>query len=157
MYAVVDVETTGLNPGWHDRIAEVAVILVDPDGREEQSWTSLVNPQRDLGPQHIHGITAAEARRAPTFDQLAGQLAQLLRGRVLVAHNLPFDALFLAAEYSRLGAKLPAHRDVGLCTMRLATQYLPAGRSLADCCLVADVALTNAHSALHVASAAPTK
>jgi DNA polymerase-3 subunit epsilon len=154
VYAVVDVETTGLRPSWHDRIVEIAVVRLDAAGRVEDSWTTLVNPKRDLGPQHIHGITAADARRAPTFDQVAGYLTQLLRGRVLVAHNLSFDAMFLAAEYGHLGIEMPAHRDVGLCTMNMAGRYLPSGRSLADCCVAAGILSTDAHTALGDALAA---
>src|SRR5687767_11140060 len=107
MYAVIDVETTGLRAGWHDRIIEIAVVHLDERGRVQDEWCSLINPDRDLGPQHIHGISAAEAGRAPGFAQLAGAVAGLLRGRTLVAHNLAFDALFLAAEFRRLGHTVP--------------------------------------------------
>src|SRR4051812_45229645 len=80
-YAVVDTETTGLLTGYRHRIAEIAVIHLDPDGTPTGEWSTLVNPQRDLGPQAIHGIRAAEVRRAPTFDQIAADLVDLLQGR----------------------------------------------------------------------------
>ena len=57
MYAVVDVETTGLFPGAHHRVAEVAVVQVDDTGRVTGEWSTLVNPGRDLGSQHVHGPT----------------------------------------------------------------------------------------------------
>ncbi|HET9138757.1 exonuclease domain-containing protein, partial [Actinophytocola sp.] len=134
MYAVIDVETTGLRTSWHDRVIEIGVVHVDAHGTFTGQWCSLVNPNRDLGPQIIHGISAAEARRAPTFDQLAGTIAGLLRGRVTVAHNLAFDAQFLHAEFGRLGIEIPIGTDSGLCTMRLATHFLPtAARNLHDC------------------------
>ncbi|MFI6225870.1 exonuclease domain-containing protein [Micromonospora echinospora] len=155
MYAVIDIETTGLRTSWHDRIVEVAVVHVNETGQITDEWCSLVNPDRDLGPQLIHGISAAEARRAPRFEQLAGQLAGLLRGRVLAAHNLPFDASFLLAEYQRIGIQVPVDAANGLCTMRLASHFLPsAGRSLHDCCRVAGLPSHQAHSALHDARAA---
>ncbi|PWU52055.1 hypothetical protein DLE60_31810 [Micromonospora globispora] len=155
MYAVIDLETTGLRTSWHDRIVEVAVVQVDENGRVTDEWCSLVNPDRDLGPQAIHGISAAEARRAPRFEQVAGHLAGMLRGRVLVAHNLTFDAPFLHAEYQRVGIHAPIDPAVGLCTMRLASHFLPsAGRSLRDCCRAAGLPLHQAHSALHDARAA---
>ncbi|MCP2326989.1 DNA polymerase-3 subunit epsilon [Hamadaea flava] len=157
MYAVVDLETTGLRPSWHDRVVEIAIVHVDAAGNAEREWCSLVNPERDLGPQAIHGITAGEARRAPTFSQLAGSVVELLRGRVVVAHNLRFDAQFLSHEFNRLGFNVPIGFDYGLCTMSLAERYLPAaGRSLLDCCHVAGIAHDNAHSALHDARAAAT-
>ncbi|WP_326560729.1 exonuclease domain-containing protein [Micromonospora sp. NBC_01796] len=155
MYAVIDVETTGFNPGMHDRVCEIAVVHVDGRGQITDQWSSLVNPERDLGPQHIHGIRAADARRAPKFHQLAGEVARRLRHRLPVAHNLAFDARFVTAEYGRLGATVPLHHADGLCTMRLAANFLPlAGRSLADCCLAAAIPQRQAHSALDDALAA---
>lgn len=155
MYAVVDVETTGLRTSWHDRVVEIAIVQVDQRGGIESEWCTLVNPERDLGPQHIHGITAAEARRAPRFEHLAATIVGLFRGRVPVSHNWAFDGRFLAAEFERLGVKAPVQGETGLCTMRLAGQFLPAtSRGLADCCLAAGITLTQAHSALHDARAA---
>ena len=154
-YAVVDVETTGLLPGMHHRVVEVAVVHLDVDGAVTGEWCSLLNPLRDLGPQRIHRITAAEVRRAPTFDQIAGELAAQLAGRVVVAHNLAFDLGFLTAEFDRAGVAAPLELDAGLCTMALAETYLESpSRSLATCCRVAGVVLDHAHSALHDAHAA---
>ena len=150
-YAVVDVETTGLSPGHHHRVIEVAVVHVDESGRRTDEWCTLVNPRRDLGAQHVHGIRAADARRAPDFAGIAGELAARLSGRVLVAHNLSFDLRFLTAEFARLGHELAAS---GLCTMELAGRFLGASsRSLAACCSAAGVAMGTAHSALHDARA----
>jgi DNA polymerase-3 subunit epsilon len=155
MYAVIDVETTGLRTSWHDRIVEIAVVLLDESGRPRAEWCTLVNPDRDLGPQHIHGISASEARRAPAFHEIAGQLGSLLRGNVVVAHNLAFDARFVAAAFANLGITAPIGHELGLCTMRLAALFLPsAGRSLQDCRRAAGLPPHRAHSALHDARAA---
>jgi DNA polymerase-3 subunit epsilon len=155
MYAVIDVETTGLRASWHDRIVEIAVVHLDERGRVQDEWCSLLNPDRDLGPQHIHGITAAEAGQAPTFAQLAGEISARLQGRTLVAHNLAFDALFLHSEFRHLGLTVPADAQHGLCTMQLAPHFLPsAGRSLHDCRRAAGLPDHRAHSALHDAHAA---
>ncbi|MFC8620408.1 exonuclease domain-containing protein [Micromonospora purpureochromogenes] len=73
----------------------------------------------------------------------------------LVAHNLTFDAPFLHAEYQRAGIHAPLDQAGGLCTMRLASHFLPsAGRSLHDCCRAAGLPPYQAHSALHDARAA---
>lgn len=154
-YAVIDLETTGLKVDWHDRVVEIAIVQVDASGTIESEWCSVVNPERDLGPQYIHGISAAEARQAPTFGQLAATIVDRLHSRVLVAHNLPFDAEFLLAEFRRLGITLEFGHQHGLCTMRLAGQFMPgASRRLADCCATVGIELTNAHAALHDARAA---
>lgn len=155
MYAVIDLETTGLRPDWHDRIVEIAIVHVDAAGRRERDWATLVNPRRDLGPQHVHAISAAEARRAPPFAELAGDVVELLRGRVVVAHNLAFDGPFLASEFTRMGVEAPVGAESGLCTMNLAGAFLPGtGRSLRACCEAVGVDLRRAHAAVHDARAA---
>lgn len=148
-YAVVDVETTGLRPAWHDRVVEIGVVLLDEAGAVTGEWSSLVNPGRDLGPQRIHRVIAADVRHAPGFAQVAGTVADLLRGRIVAAHNLAFDAMFLAAEFRRAGFDVPLDPETGVCTMRWAPHFLPgAPRSLAGCCAVADVPLSGHHDAL---------
>jgi DNA polymerase-3 subunit epsilon len=132
-HAVVDLETTGLTPGRGDRIVELAVVHVSPNGEITGRWETLVNPQRDLGPQRIHRVTAAQTVRAPTFDLVAEELAALLAGRVVVAHNLRFDGAFLAAEYARQGYRVPLGPHVGLC--------------IADCCAAYGITISDAHRA----------
>lgn len=146
-FAVVDFETTGLFPGGHDRVVEVAVVHVDPQGRLGDRWDTLVNPGRDLGPQRIHRIQASEILHAPTFSQIAPKLVELLSGRVIVAHNASFDVRFLLAELERAGYDGWFQLE-SLCTMQLARDFLPgAGRSLADCCDAFDIELDGAHRA----------
>ncbi len=146
-YAVIDLETTGLNPHTHDRVVELAIVHVDEYGTVSDRWETLLNPGRDLGPQSIHGVRAADVLDAPVFADLLGDLIELLAGRVLVAHNANFDSRFLAAEFER--AEMPLWQQPHwLCTMQLARECIPgAGRSLADCCAAYDIELVNAHRA----------
>jgi DNA polymerase-3 subunit epsilon len=146
-FAVIDFETTGLFPGGHDRVVEVAVVHADPHGTITGRWDTLVNPGRDLGPQSIHQIRAADVLDAPSFAQIAGQLVELLRGRVVVAHNASFDLRFLMAELDHANY-WPGAAFQSLCTMQLAREFLPgAGRSLADCCAAYDIEIDGAHRA----------
>ena len=146
---MIDLETTGFSPRQHDRIAEVAVVLTDTAGRVEDEWCTLVNPGRDLGPQHVHGISAADAGLAPTFAAVAPHLARLLEGRVIVAHNASFDTRFLRAEFGRVGLPVGIDPLACLCTMHLAATFLPAApRGLAICCELAGIVHDGAHSAL---------
>jgi DNA polymerase-3 subunit epsilon len=92
-------------------------------------------------------VTAVQTLRAPTFDLVAEELAALLTGRVVVAHNLRVDGTFLAAGYAWLGYRVPLGH-IGLCTMLHAHRYLPgAGRSLADCCAAYGITISDAHHA----------
>ncbi|QAY73718.1 DNA polymerase III subunit epsilon [Agromyces protaetiae] len=147
-YAVVDLETTGFSPRYGDRIVEIAVVHVNEAGRITGEWDTLVNPERDLGPVHVHGVRAADVMRAPRFIEVADELLRLLAGRVVVAHNARFDLGFLAAEFARAGYAAPAFDEASLCTMLLARQLLPgAGRALADCCAAFDIEIGDAHQA----------
>ena len=154
-YAVIDLETTGFAYNGNDRVVEIGVVHLDRDGRPEGVWTTLVNPKRDLGAQHIHGIDATDARIAPTFEEIAGDLVDILAGRVLAAHNSVFDASFLMAEYARAGWPLVLTPDLMLCTMRMARQFMPGSPGkLGDCCAYAGISLSDAHHALADAEAA---
>ncbi|WP_083403522.1 DUF3320 domain-containing protein [Curtobacterium sp. MCBA15_016] len=148
-FAVVDLETTGLSPRTGHRVIEIAVVLVDGHGRIEHEFETVVNPGRDLGPTHIHRLRGADVIDAPTFEDIVGDLTDLLRGRTLVAHNVRFEVAFLQAEFARAGAPFPCTTDNSVCTMRLASTFLPgAARNLADCCSAFDIDLVDAHEAL---------
>ncbi|PWU50156.1 hypothetical protein DLJ47_24615 [Micromonospora sp. S4605] len=146
-FAVVDLETTGFAPHRGDRIIEVAVVRLSPAGQIEHRWTTLINPDRDPGPTRVHGLTAADLALAPRFSDIAGELASLLRGAIVVAHNARYDLSFLDAEYHHLGYPAPAWP--ALCTLSMSHRFgRGATRRLADSCLAEGIPLQAAHSAL---------
>ena len=54
----IDCETTGFSR--HDRIIEFAAVEVDIDtGQVVDEIDTLVNPERDVGPVDVHGVTAS--------------------------------------------------------------------------------------------------
>jgi DNA polymerase-3 subunit epsilon len=146
--AVVDVETTGLFPSV-DRVVEIAIVVLGLDGKPVTRFSSLVNPERDVGPTSIHGLTGEDVYSAPRLADLAGRILDVLEGTVAIAgHNVWFDNSFLRAEFQRFGYPWPEVPT--LCTMHLA-----GGGRLAQCCEEFDVPPPeSAHSALDDASAA---
>jgi len=146
--AVIDVETTGLNPYRHDRVIEVAALMMRTDGEIIREFVTLVNPERDVGPTRIHGITASDVVAAPRFVEIAGMLFDALNGCVaVVGHNVRFDHSFLSAEFRRLGHSFPDGPT--LCTMQLA-----GGGTLSSCCRDYNVNFEgDKHRALHDARA----
>lgn len=153
-YAVVDLETTGLE-SQDEAIIEVGVVLLDPRGREQLRWDSLVNPHRHPGPTRIHGITPDDLTDAPELGILAPALAELLRGRVLVAHNIRFDASFLLpALRLELGAAALPHKIPQVCTMNWARSFIDTpSRSLVRCCQACGIELASHHRAIDDAAA----
>lgn len=147
-YTVIDVETTGLSPTTHDRVVEIAVVYVSDAGAIQDRWSTLIDPQRDVGRTDIHGITATDVVDAPTFAEIAPYVLRAITGRVVTAHNAAFDLRFLAHELVRSGVPLERLPLSGLCTMQWSKFYLQSpSRKLVDCCAVADIPLTSAHSA----------
>ncbi len=138
-YAVISLKTTGLFPYPRDRIVEIAVVHLSDDGDIMGRWQSVINPHIHIDGVIDHGIGIAELLRAPSFEQIAPKLIDLLRGRVLVAHNAQFVTGFLLRELELMGYA-PGRGLDAVCTMHLARSYLPgAGRLLVDCCAAYDI------------------
>jgi DNA polymerase III subunit epsilon len=136
-FAVLDTETTGF--GKTDRILEVGIILID--GNEiVQEWETLINPERDISNSNIHGIDSNAVSLAPTFEEVADEILTFISGRILVAHNLPFDKRMLEIEFSRLGRKLDL--GSGYCTLKA------TGMKLDSACEQYGIVNSNAHRAL---------
>jgi len=108
IFAVFDVETTGLDPTYGHRVCEVACLRVS-NGVELDRFESLVDPQRSIsaGAFHVNHITPEMLFGSPTFDRVARPLLAMMDGAVLVAHNAPFDLGFLASELDLCGLPPP--------------------------------------------------
>lgn len=134
-YAIVDVETTGLDPHTCS-VCEVAVICAEmndtacgePSLVVSSTFSSLVRPRTELAASEIHGITAEDLGSAPRFPELAPALVDLLDGRVLVGHNIAFDLAFLREEFARSGYELVGSAAECVCTMLGSWVYLDVAR-----------------------------
>ncbi|WP_285731988.1 3'-5' exonuclease [Nocardiopsis sp. ATB16-24] len=122
LFAVLDLETTGLDAHRGHRICEVAVVRMRGDGTVVEEYSTLVNPMRPLTGEEFHGITPTQVADAPAFGDIAGDLATYLSDAVVVSHNLPFEEKFLETEFGLLGMRpggLP-----GLCTLQTFRTHL---------------------------------
>jgi len=146
--AVIDVETTGLNPYRHDRVIEIAAVILIPGQGLVSEFTTLINPERDIGPTRIHGITATDVISAPRFTDIAAQFADFIKDvPFLAGHNFRFDMSFIQSEFRRIGVEMPHYSTID--TMRFFGR-----RTLSACC--SDYGITfdgRAHAALHDARA----
>ena len=115
-WVVVDVETSGVRANAH-RVLSVAALALREDGSVEREFSSLVDPGCDPGPVHIHNLTRERLAGAPRFEDIASELADILAGGTVVAHNASFDYGFLDAEFRRAGRTLPVQQR--LCTLAL--------------------------------------
>ena len=114
-YAVLDMETTGLDPSAGARVVEIAVVRVRGDGKVVDEFSTLVDPRGEVACQEFHGIGGSDLVGAPTVDQLVPRLTELFSDAVVVSHNLDFEQRFLSSELIPAGL---ASGGPGLCTLR---------------------------------------
>ncbi|MFV2013642.1 3'-5' exonuclease [Micromonospora sp. LOL_027] len=76
-YAVIDLETTGLNPNRGSRVCELAIVRMRGDGVGLDEYSTLINPGMRINSDEYY-----------------------------VSHNLDHEEKFLVAEFGRLGVNL---------------------------------------------------
>ncbi len=146
-FSVVDVETTGLFPDHHDRIIEIAVVRVNVAGNVLDEYSTLVNPNRDLGPTHIHGICAGDVANAPCFGDIAGDVIERLGGAIFTGFYPDFDFRFMRSEMRRIGYEIPSTQVLGVNHLARSVDPSTPGRKLEVCCKHFGIPLEDAHSA----------
>lgn len=123
----LDVETTGLMAA-RSRIIEITI------QGEEGVFSTLVNPGTRI-PYEIAALTGISTEMvlaAPFFPQIADQVAEMIRERVVVGHNVTFDLRMIFAELRRAGiAPWPVRYRCTLATERKMRGR--GGNSLALC------------------------
>ena len=106
--AVIDTETTGLNPDQGDRIVELGLICFDK-GEVVDRWGTLIDPDCPLPADttRITGIRPEDVAGQPLFRDVADTFLEKIAGHLLVAYNADFDRLFVVEELARAARALP--------------------------------------------------
>src|SRR3954469_2957174 len=100
-YVCVDTETNG-RPGDGCELTEVGAVLVG-GGELHDEMESLVRVEHPLsrGIERFTGITQSMVDNAPPATEVLPEVAELLSGRVLVAHSAQFDRRALKQAFER--------------------------------------------------------
>ena len=97
-FAAIDFETANHEP---TSICSVGVVVVR-DGQVAERYYSLVRPEPDyyngINTQ-VHGLTARDTQGARPFPDVWAEVAPLVAGLPLVAHNKAFDERCLKAAF----------------------------------------------------------
>lgn len=99
-----DLETTGTSVT-SDRIVEISLIKVFPDGTTEEK-TRRINPECHIpeASTAIHHITDEDVKDAPTFRQIAKSLHEMFDNCDIAGFNSnKFDVPLLIEEFGRVG------------------------------------------------------
>lgn len=145
-YAIVDIETTG-GYASANGITEISVFVHDGN-RVIKHFETLINPQQNI-PRFITSLTGidnAMVADAPTFDEIADVLFEILNGNVFIAHNVNFDYSFIKHQLKQSGYDLTAKK---LCTVRLGRKVFPGlpSYSLGNLCRSLKINIENRHRA----------
>jgi DNA polymerase-3 subunit epsilon len=146
MFAILDVETTGLSPTG-ERMTEIAIYLHDGN-KITGEYQTLINPERRI-PHQITGLTGISNRMVsdqPRFCEVAREIVELTEGRIIVGHNVSFDYRFIRAEFKRLFYDF---KRKTLCTKQLSRKLIPGRNSysLGNLCKDLDIANEARHRA----------
>jgi DNA polymerase-3 subunit epsilon len=123
-FTTLDTETTGIDPNDGHRVIEVALLRYDMTGKLQEKFVERFDPQRAIDPkaQAVHKISYAELAGKPLFASMAADMKSFMeRSDFIIAHNLPFDAKFMAAEFTGAGVILPDLPSVDTMQARWAT------------------------------------
>ncbi|HOX78628.1 MAG TPA: exonuclease domain-containing protein [Bacteroidales bacterium] len=126
MYAIIDIETTGLNAR-KDRITEIAIFIHNGEKIVDQ-FETLINPECRI-PYHITAMTGISNKmvaEAPHFYEVAKRIVEMTDGNTFVAHNAMFDYNFIRCEFKRL---LYDYSRKTLCTKKLSRKLMPGLKS----------------------------
>jgi len=146
MYAIVDIETTG-GYAASNGITEIAIFIHD-GSRVVKKFETLVNPQQ-LIPRYITALTGIDNHMvadAPSFEEVADTIYELLSGKIFIAHNVNFDFSFIRQQLKACGYEWNPKK---LCTVRLARKVFPGfpSYSLGNLCRSLNIANESRHRA----------
>ena len=146
MYAIIDVETSGMG-ATNNKITDIAIIIHDGQKIIDE-FQSLVNPERKISRRvtQLTGIDNEMVKYAPKFYEIAKQVYQMTEDLVFVAHNVSFDYNVIKGEFEALGGTFIRKQ---LCTVRTARRLIPGSKSysLGNICEDLNIEITQRHRA----------
>jgi len=152
--AVVDVETTGLDPQT-DRVIEVGIVHMRA-GEIIERWGQLIDPGREIPPEVVKltGIQPEDLVGKPRFADIASEVSARLEGRVLVAYNLAFDSTFIRNELKRADTHFPEGPALDPLVFARELQKSDGSKRLAKVAERLGIRLEEAHRAVNDAEVA---
>jgi len=100
----LDTETTGLSFQDGHKIVEIACIETKDLIPTNKIFHKLINPERDMPEEafKIHGFSKEFLSTKKTFNQIADEFLNFIKGKKIIIHNANFDLGFLNNELSKI-------------------------------------------------------
>ncbi len=146
LYSIIDIETTGGHASGN-RIIEIAIYKFDGE-KIIDTYHTLINPERRI-PVFITSLTGIDDEMvadAPVFADVAGEIINVTKDSIFVAHNVNFDYTFVKKELQSLNIPYNLPK---LCTVRLSRKIFPGlpSYSLGNLCGSLGIDVQNRHRA----------
>ena len=111
---VLDTETTGLSYKEGHKIVEVACIETKDLISTGKVFHKLINPKRKVSQEavNVHGFTEDFLKDKQTFNEIADEFLEFIKGKKIIIHNAPFDIGFLNNELKHLKKNLIDNNSV---------------------------------------------
>ena len=102
-WAVIDIETTGIDPTY-DQIIDLGFLQFDGT-KLVREYSSLVRTDVKLSQfiQKLTGIKQSQITNAPMWSNVEPELLEL-EGHALIAHNASFEEMFLEKYFNSIGS-----------------------------------------------------
>ena len=96
----LDTETTGLSFKEGHKVVEIACIETKDLIPTGKVFHKLINPNRSMPSEalKIHGFSEEFLKDKDTFDIIADEFLNFVKGKQIIIHNAPFDLGFLDGE-----------------------------------------------------------
>jgi len=122
----LDTETTGLSFRDGHKIVEIACVETVDLIPTNNVFHKLINPKRNMPEEafRIHGFTKDFLSDKETFDKIADDFLNFIKGKKLIIHNASFDLGFLNGELSSINKEL-INKEVVIDSLYVARNKFP--------------------------------
>ena len=130
----LDTETTGLSFKEGHRVVEIACIETKDLIPTNKIFHKLINPKRDMPEEafKIHGFSKDFLSNKETFDKIADEFLDFIRGKKIIIHNANFDLSFLNSELSLIKKKELIDKKIVIDSLEVARNKFPGTSNSLD-------------------------
>ena len=130
----LDTETTGLSYKDGHKIVEIACIETSDLIATGKTFHKFINPKRNVPDEafKIHGFSTEFLSDKETFDQIADEFLEFVRGKKIIIHNASFDLGFLNGELNSINKKELIEKRFVIDSLEIARNKYPGTSNSLD-------------------------
>ena len=130
----IDTETTGLSYKDGHKIVEIACIETSDLIATGKTFHKFINPKRNVPDEafKIHGFSTEFLSDKETFDQIADEFLEFVRGKKIIIHNASFDLGFLNGELNSINKKELIEKRFVIDSLEIARNKYPGTSNSLD-------------------------